>query len=76
MSAGRTLISVIRAALSLIGFGFTIFLVFKRLNEAPVVKGSGTTATLASARVLGPGDVRGWNRFIVFMLDLSANASC
>jgi putative membrane protein len=34
MSADRTLMSVIRTSLSLIGFGFTIFQFFQKLKEA------------------------------------------
>jgi putative membrane protein len=40
MSADRTLMSVIRTSLSLIGFGFTIFQVFKKLHEIGVLKSS------------------------------------
>jgi putative membrane protein len=40
MSADRTLMSVIRTSLSLIGFGFTIFQVFEKLNESGVLKNS------------------------------------
>jgi putative membrane protein len=43
MSADRTLMSVIRTSLSLIGFGFTIFQVFKKLQEAQILK-SGVAA--------------------------------
>ena len=38
MSADRTLMSVIRTSLSLIGFGFTIFQVFQKLYEAQILK--------------------------------------
>ena len=38
MSADRSLMSVIRTSLSLIGFGFTIFQVFHKLHEAQIVK--------------------------------------
>jgi len=41
MSADRTLMSVIRTALSLISFGFTIFQVFKKMQESQVLEGSG-----------------------------------
>ena len=37
MSADRTLMSVIRTSLSLIGFGFTIFQVFEKLREGNVL---------------------------------------
>src|SRR3954469_18825190 len=40
MSADRTLMSVIRTALSLISFGFTIFQVFKHLEETKVLEGA------------------------------------
>jgi putative membrane protein len=51
MSADRTLMSVIRTALALIGFGFTIFQVFKKLNEAQVVKSSGTARNFGETLV-------------------------
>jgi putative membrane protein len=51
MSADRTLMSVIRTALSLIGFGFTIFQVFKKLNEAQVLKSSGTARSFGETLV-------------------------
>ncbi|MFO1206935.1 MAG: DUF202 domain-containing protein [Burkholderiales bacterium] len=38
MSADRTLMSVIRTSLSLIGFGFTIFQVFEKAHEAQLLK--------------------------------------
>ena len=38
MSADRTLMSVIRTSLSLIGFGFTIFQVFQKAHEANLLK--------------------------------------
>ena len=41
LSADRTLMSVIRTSLSLIGFGFTIFQFFQRMQEAQVLKSSG-----------------------------------
>jgi putative membrane protein len=37
MSADRTLMSVIRTALSLIGFGFTIAQVFQKLREQDII---------------------------------------
>jgi putative membrane protein len=39
MSADRTLMSVIRTSLSLIGFGFTIFQFFRHLGEAQILSG-------------------------------------
>ncbi|UNK49549.1 DUF202 domain-containing protein [Lysobacter sp. S4-A87] len=41
MSADRTLMSVIRTALSLISFGFTIFQVFKKMQESNLLEGTG-----------------------------------
>jgi uncharacterized membrane protein YidH (DUF202 family) len=38
MSGDRTLMSVIRTSLSLIGFGFTIYEAFKKLNEAGAIR--------------------------------------
>lgn len=72
MSADRTLMSVIRTALSLIGFGFTIFQVFKRLNEAQIVKSSGTARHFGETLVyLGLGMlVVGIGYHIVFMIGL------
>ena len=43
MSADRTLMSTIRTSLSLIGFGFTIFQFFQKLQQANVVPIDGTT---------------------------------
>jgi putative membrane protein len=72
MSADRTLMSVIRTALSLIGFGFTIFQVFKKLNEAGVVKSSGTARHFGATLVyLGLGMlVVGIAYHVLFMLGL------
>jgi putative membrane protein len=72
MSADRTLMSVIRTALSLIGFGFTIFQVFKKLNEAQVVKSSGTARNFGETLVyLGLAMlVVGIVYHILFMIDL------
>lgn len=47
MSADRTMMAEIRTALSLIGFGFTIFEAFRRLDDA------GVLATSASPRNFG-----------------------
>jgi len=38
MSADRTLMSVIRTSLSLISFGFTIFQVFQKLQDAELIR--------------------------------------
>src|SRR5277367_7055924 len=56
MSADRTLMSVIRTSLSLIGFGFTIFQVFKKLYEAQILKNSGAARHFGESLVyLGIG---------------------
>ena len=47
MSADRTLMSVIRTSLSLIGFGFTIFQFFRKLKDA------GTLGSTAAPRNFG-----------------------
>jgi len=47
MSADRTLMSVIRTSLSLIGFGFTIFQFFQKLRDA------GTLSNAAAPRNFG-----------------------
>jgi putative membrane protein len=52
MSADRTLMSVIRTSLSLIGFGFTIFQIFKKLNEAKLLSSSGAARHFGVALVL------------------------
>jgi putative membrane protein len=44
MSADRTLMSTIRTSLSLIGFGFTIFQFFKKLQDANVLPVDSGTA--------------------------------
>ena len=41
LSADRTLMSVIRTSLSLIGFGFTIFQFFERMNVKSLLPGNG-----------------------------------
>ncbi|MGH7585401.1 MAG: YidH family protein [Gemmatimonadales bacterium] len=40
LSADRTLMSVMRTSLSLIGFGFTIYQVFQKLQESEVLSGA------------------------------------
>src|SRR5262247_1390727 len=45
MSADRTLMSVIRTSLSLIGFGFTIYQVFKKAHEAEMITSSRAPAS-------------------------------
>jgi putative membrane protein len=52
MSADRTLMSVIRTSLSLIAFGFTIFQVFQKANEAGVLKSSAAAHNFGIALVL------------------------
>jgi putative membrane protein len=52
MSADRTLMSVIRTSLSLIGFGFTIFQVFQKLYEAQVLKSSNAPRRFGEALVV------------------------
>jgi putative membrane protein len=52
MSADRTLMSVIRTSLSLIGFGFTIFQVFQKLYEAQVLKSSNAARRFGEALVV------------------------
>jgi putative membrane protein len=72
MSADRTLMSVIRTSLSLIGFGFTIFQVFRKLSEAGVLKSSGAPRHFGEALVfLGIGMlVLGIGFHIAFMIGL------
>jgi putative membrane protein len=72
MSADRTLMSVIRTSLSLIGFGFTIFQVFKKSYEAQILKNSGAARHFGESLVyLGIGMlVVGIGYHLVFMLGL------
>jgi putative membrane protein len=72
MSADRTLMSVIRTSLSLIGFGFTIFQVFKKLYEAQILKNSGAARHFGESLVyLGIGMlVVGIGYHLVFMFGL------
>jgi putative membrane protein len=44
MAAGRTLMTVIRTSLSLIGFGFTVFQFFQRLSDQNIIAGGGGSA--------------------------------
>jgi len=56
MSADRTLMSVIRTSLSLIGFGFTIFQLFKKAHEAQILRSSTAPRNFGEALVfLGIG---------------------
>ncbi|MGH7619024.1 MAG: YidH family protein [Gemmatimonadaceae bacterium] len=58
MSADRTLMSVIRTSLSLIGFGFTIYQFFQRLEEDKLVTHSRAPRTFGATLVyLGVGMV-------------------
>jgi len=53
MSADRTLMSTIRTSLSLIGFGFTIFQFFKKLQESNLLPvDSGTARSFGFSLVL------------------------
>ncbi len=73
MSADRTLMSVIRTSLSLIGFGFTIFQVFQKLEQASVLpRSSGAARTLGELLVfLGIGMlVVGIAYHVLFMIEL------
>jgi putative membrane protein len=72
MSADRTLMSVIRTSLSLIGFGFTIFQVFEKLQGADLLKSAHAPRRFGEALVfLGIGMlVVGIAYHVVFMLEL------
>ena len=72
LSADRTLMSVMRTSLSLIGFGFTIFQFFQKMHDAQVLKSSaapryfGETLVWLGITML----VLGIGYHIVFMLGL------
>jgi putative membrane protein len=72
MSADRTLMSVIRTSLSLIGFGFTIYQVFEKLLEAQVLRSSEAPRRFGEALVfLGIAMlVLGITYHITFMIEL------
>ncbi len=72
MSADRTLMSVIRTSLSLISFGFTIFQVFRKLQETQVIKASGSARNLGETLVcIGIGMlVLGIAYHVSFMVEL------
>ena len=72
LSADRTLMSVIRTSLSLIGFGFTIYQVFRKLYEAGVLKRANAPTLFGEALVItGIGMlVLGIGYHIAFMLGL------
>ena len=52
MGADRTLMAVIRTSLSLISFGFTIFQIFKKLQEAAVLHGVSAARNFGASLVL------------------------
>jgi putative membrane protein len=52
MSADRTLMSVMRTSLSLIGFGFTIFQFFQRLRDAGTITHAGAPRNFGITLVL------------------------
>ena len=52
LSADRTLMSVIRTSLSLIGFGFTIFQVFEKLYQSQVLKNAKAPRRFGEALVI------------------------
>ena len=72
MSADRTLMSVIRTSLSLIGFGFTIFQFFRQLHDAQVLQTSTVPRHFGEALVwLGITMlVVGMGYHIAFMVEL------
>lgn len=72
MSADRTLMSVMRTSLSLIGFGFTISQVFEKAHEAGILKSSHAAHNFGIALVaLGIGMlVAGITYHVVFMAGL------
>jgi putative membrane protein len=72
MSADRTLMSVMRTSLSLIGFGFTISQVFAKAHEAGILKSSHAAHNFGIALVaLGIGMlVVGIAYHVVFMAGL------
>jgi len=77
MSADRTLMSVIRTSLSLIGFGFTIFQVFKKLQESGVMRPGKSARTFGEALVsLGIAMlILGIAYHVAFMLELRRERS-
>jgi putative membrane protein len=52
MSADRTLMSVMRTSLSLIGFGFTIFQVFQKLKDSGTIQGDHAPRRFGTALVV------------------------
>jgi len=52
MAADRTLMAVIRTSLSLISFGFTIFKIFEKLQEARVLKGAASARNFGTSLVV------------------------
>jgi len=71
MSADRTLMSVMRTSLSLIGFGFTIFQVFQKLYEADVLKSAHAAGNFARPWSCSHRDARaGIGYHVQYMLEL------
>jgi putative membrane protein len=72
MAADRTLMAVIRTSLSLISFGFTIYQVFRKLQDSGVLSGSTAARNFGVAlAVLGIGMlVLGIAYHLAFMLGL------
>lgn len=72
LSADRTLMSVIRTSLSLISFGFTIFQVFRKLQDSQVIKTGSSARNFGETLVcLGIGMlVLGIVYHVAFMLEL------
>ena len=52
MAADRTLMAEIRTSLSLISFGFTIYQIFKKLEDAGLLKGVGSARNFGLTLVL------------------------
>src|SRR5277367_3439425 len=72
MSADRTLMAVMRTSLSLIGFGFTIFQLFKKFHEADILKNSNSARNFGESLVyLGIGMlIVGIAYHVLFMIGL------
>jgi putative membrane protein len=51
MAADRTLMAVIRTSLSLIGFGFTIYQIFRKLQQTNVLKSTGAARNFGLALI-------------------------
>ena len=72
MSADRTLMSVIRTSLALIGFGFTIYQIFQKAHDAQILRSSTAPRNFGEALVfLGIAMlVLGIGYHVVFMIGL------